>query len=258
VPDELRVYFTTNDEHVDLGDEGRLPPVLADVGWRLQTSWLREILTGEGRSRPYMTARMPSYGEERVGDLPDQLARMAGVLPHSDAPEPVSTDELVLTGREMMGRTALGCVACHVYKDYPANGSPGLAITQFGERLRYEWYRSFMMNPQRYRPGSRMPDFGTGGVSTLEAVFDGDMHRQSEAMWSYFNLGEFMPPPDGVEPEGGNTILDLLRCECGGRREVIACILAPAVARKILIHLGLPHEPPTSTPSRAPPVLEFA
>jgi len=30
------------------------------------------------------------------------------------------------------------------------------------------------------------------------------------------------------------------------------------VARKILIHLGLPHEPPTSTPSRAPPVLEFA
>jgi hypothetical protein len=52
--------------------------------------------------------------------------------------------------------------------------------------------------------------------------------------------------------------LDLLRCECGARREVIACILAPAVARKILIHLGLPHEPPTSSPSRAPPVLEFA
>jgi hypothetical protein len=52
--------------------------------------------------------------------------------------------------------------------------------------------------------------------------------------------------------------LDLLRCECGARREVIACILAPAVARKILIHLGLPHEPPASSPSRAPPVLEFA
>ena len=52
--------------------------------------------------------------------------------------------------------------------------------------------------------------------------------------------------------------LDLLRCECGGRREVIACILDPDVARRILRHLGLPHEPPTSRPSRAPPVLEFA
>jgi len=52
--------------------------------------------------------------------------------------------------------------------------------------------------------------------------------------------------------------LDLLRCECGARREVIACILQPAVARTILRHLGLPHEPPASSPSRAPPVLEFA
>ena len=52
--------------------------------------------------------------------------------------------------------------------------------------------------------------------------------------------------------------LDLLRCECGARREVIACILDPDVARRILRHLGLPHEPPTSRPSRAPPVLEFA
>jgi hypothetical protein len=52
--------------------------------------------------------------------------------------------------------------------------------------------------------------------------------------------------------------LDLLRCECGARREVIACILEPSVARKILRHLGLPHEPPSSSPSRARPALEFA
>jgi hypothetical protein len=38
----------------------------------------------------------------------------------------------------------------------------------------------------------------------------------------------------------------------------IACILEPAVTRKILRHLGLPHEPPASSSSRAPPVLEFA
>ncbi len=51
--------------------------------------------------------------------------------------------------------------------------------------------------------------------------------------------------------------LELLRCECGGEREVLACILERSVARRILQHLGLPEEPPVSTPARAPPRLEF-
>jgi len=51
--------------------------------------------------------------------------------------------------------------------------------------------------------------------------------------------------------------VELLRCECGAEREVIACIFDRAVAQKILKHLGLPSEPPTSTPSRALPVLDF-
>ena len=51
--------------------------------------------------------------------------------------------------------------------------------------------------------------------------------------------------------------LELLRCACGGEREVIACILERAVARSILRHLGLPADPPLSAPSRAPPGLDF-
>ena len=51
--------------------------------------------------------------------------------------------------------------------------------------------------------------------------------------------------------------VDVLICECGAEREVIACITDRAVARRILRHLGLPDEPPISTPARAPPVLDF-
>ena len=51
---------------------------------------------------------------------------------------------------------------------------------------------------------------------------------------------------------------DLLTCECGARREVIACITEREVVRRILRHLGLPDEPPSSTPARAPPLLDFA
>ena len=51
--------------------------------------------------------------------------------------------------------------------------------------------------------------------------------------------------------------LDLLTCECGAERRVIACITDRTVARKLLRHLGLPDQAPASTPSRAPPVLDF-
>jgi hypothetical protein len=48
--------------------------------------------------------------------------------------------------------------------------------------------------------------------------------------------------------------LDVLRCErCGGRRKLIALITQAQVAKKILVHLGLPVKAPASWPARAPP-----
>ena len=51
--------------------------------------------------------------------------------------------------------------------------------------------------------------------------------------------------------------VDVLRCECGGERRVIAFITEPGTARAILEHLRLWSEPAVSAPSRAPPVLDF-
>ena len=51
--------------------------------------------------------------------------------------------------------------------------------------------------------------------------------------------------------------VDVLRCECGGERRVIAFITEPGTARAILEHLGLWSEPAVSVPSRAPPLLDF-
>jgi hypothetical protein len=48
--------------------------------------------------------------------------------------------------------------------------------------------------------------------------------------------------------------VDVLTCpRCGERLRLIALIEAPAVARRILWHLGLPTEVPPPAPSRAPP-----
>ncbi len=47
--------------------------------------------------------------------------------------------------------------------------------------------------------------------------------------------------------------LDVLACECGGRRKVISVIEDVAVARRILRHLGLPAEPALFRAPRPPP-----
>ncbi|MCX5748140.1 MAG: transposase, partial [Proteobacteria bacterium] len=50
---------------------------------------------------------------------------------------------------------------------------------------------------------------------------------------------------------------DVLRCPCGGRRSVIAIVAVPAIARAVLVGLGLPAEPATFAPARAPPQTEL-
>ena len=47
---------------------------------------------------------------------------------------------------------------------------------------------------------------------------------------------------------------DLLNCECGGRRTVVAVVTDAATARSLLDGLGIPHRPPVFMP-RGPPAL---
>jgi len=50
--------------------------------------------------------------------------------------------------------------------------------------------------------------------------------------------------------------IDVLVCDpFGGRRRIIAFVTETAVVQKILVHLGLPHEPPPIAPARSPPEL---
>jgi len=50
---------------------------------------------------------------------------------------------------------------------------------------------------------------------------------------------------------------DILSCKCGGRRRVVAYVVAPSTTREILQHLGLPDSPPPLAKARAPPQLDL-
>lgn len=197
VPQELKVYTTSLDEHADLGDEGRFPPHLNGVGAKLTTQWFEKVLNESGRARPYLATRMPQYGAA-VDGFAELFAIKDGVAPHADATWPEATDELVLAGRNLMGMQAGACVSCHSFGDYPAVGTPGPDMTQFAERLRYEWWNEYIADPTAKKPDTRMPSFLNDGKSVWEEPFGGDFQKQTDAMWAYFSLGEFMPTPPGI------------------------------------------------------------
>lgn len=46
---------------------------------------------------------------------------------------------------------------------------------------------------------------------------------------------------------------DILRCECGGRRTVLAMVIDPVAIERVLTHIGLPYSPPKRAPPGAMP-----
>ena len=48
-------------------------------------------------------------------------------------------------------------------------------------------------------------------------------------------------------------LVDVLRCPCGGRRGVLSMVFNPDSIKRILRHLGLPHEAPARAPPRPMP-----
>ncbi|GIT31186.1 MAG: hypothetical protein Ct9H300mP1_32320 [Planctomycetaceae bacterium] len=108
-----RGYFETAG-HVDLGDEGRLPPSLDGVGGKLTTAWLVKVLAGTGDVRPHLQIRMPVFPVAEVLGLPRQLATVDS---GSEAPAAkifatsgTSAKSLATAGRSLVDR---GCVQCH-------------------------------------------------------------------------------------------------------------------------------------------------
>ncbi len=199
-------YFRNTDEKAELGDEGRIPPNLTHVGWKLTTPWLRKMLLEAGRARPYMSTRMPQFGEANVGSLVDELAAHDGVWPDKDIEEPKPEGDMVLAGRTLIGEKGLNCLSCHVFGDAAPTGTAGPDITRFASRLRYDWWRSYVLTPKRFKPDTRMSEFFLNGRSSVTTVLGGDHEKQTDALWSYFQLGKLAPSPDGLTVKGSMTL----------------------------------------------------
>lgn len=195
-----RDYFTTLGE-MDLGDEGRIPPTLHGIGAKLRPEWIKSVLAEGGVARPYMAVRMPQYGPGNIGHLPELFAKAdarAEARPQPDVFAEGVGAEANKFGGKLIGVGGLTCIACHNLDGNKSLGVPALDLASSGQRLKWDWFRRYLLDPQALRPGTRMPPFWPGGVAVNQEVLGGDAEKQIFAIWSYLARKNFTDLPPGL------------------------------------------------------------
>ncbi|MFI4875374.1 MAG: c-type cytochrome [Blastopirellula sp. JB062] len=186
----------------EMGDEGRLPPHLNGVGGKLNSAWLAHIMKDGADDRPYMLTRMPKFGERNVGQLTAPLEQL-DQLPQQSVAIDEKPAHIKAIGRHMVGDKVFGCIKCHTFDGVQASGVQGIDMTLMTRRLNHAWFHQYVVNPPRYRPGTRMPTAWPNGQSVMKNILDGSTERQIEAIWRYLSDRNHAAKPYGL---GGEPI----------------------------------------------------
>lgn len=192
-------YFKTTIP--EMGDEGRLPPPLDGVGDKLTRETLSHVLSHGADDRPYMRVAMPAFGEGRLAKLHESLIQLdeQTLLPMVSFSEPES--RVKSTGRHLAGDQGLACIKCHTFGENRATGIQAIDMQKMSRRLREDWFRRYLFNPQAYRPGTRMPTGFPNGQAVVRDVYEGEPSMQIAALWTYLKDGERAGIPAGLLAE---------------------------------------------------------
>lgn len=212
-PETVRnpIFTTTIPE---MGDEGRLPPPLDGVGDKLTKEYLNHVLSNGADDRPYMRVTMPKFGNGRLAKLHETLIALdeKTAAPVVTFTEPES--RIKSTGRHLAGDKGLACIKCHTFGDIKATGIQAIDMRKMTQRLREDWFRRYLFDPQQYRPGTRMPTGFPGGEAVAKDVLSADPPKQIAAIWAYLKDGDKAGIPDGLlaeaielKPEGGRPVI---------------------------------------------------
>lgn len=217
-------YFTTL-SLVDMGDEGRLPPTLDLAGAKFNHEGLNAVLLNGQRLRPNMATRMPSFGENAVGNLAKQLieADKSKLPKHT----PSTNARFVDVGRNLVGTKGLGCVNCHSWNGQNSLGVPGPDLITSVQRLEPAWFHKWLTSPQALRQGTRMPPFWPEGKSIRPDILKGHTTNQIDAIWAYLKAGASGGVPDGFS--GGQTKMLVVQDEPITFRTFLSGVSAHAI-----------------------------
>ena len=178
------------------------PPPLDGVGARLQPQWLYGYLLDPGPLRPWLDVRMPrfrlqpSQAEAMTAWLAERAGRPPSLRPLALHP---ITPERAHTGAALFER--LKCVTCHRLQRgegvETAQLAPDLGLAR--QRLDPAWVRTFLEDPAKLLPGTRMPQFFPDGQTPAADVLGGDVGAQMDLLVDYLmNLGLLPVGQQGV------------------------------------------------------------
>ncbi|WP_166830968.1 PA14 domain-containing protein [Thalassoroseus pseudoceratinae] len=204
-PDLLRSNYFGYLKHVDLGDEGRLPPPLDHVGVKLTDVGFREMLLNGQKYRTYMAARMPRFGRENVLWMAKSFnAADAGEVPSRQIP---FNKNHIRVGRQLTGKKGLACINCHAYGEYRLPGAEGLDLLNVTRRIQPGYFHAFLKDPQGLKPRTRMPSGWPDGRSAYQDLLDGNADAQIDSIWAYLSVGEKGGLPSGLSPNNTNILV---------------------------------------------------
>jgi cytochrome c2 len=150
---------------------GWLPPPLHHEGEKVQTDWLHDFLMDPTHIRPAVVLRMPNFhmSSDEASKLVDYFAaksdsqfpyeynvrRRGGYLAELEQSHPQLLNDAmkIITNGNY-------CVKCHSLGDYQVKGAPkglGPNLDQVYRRLRPDYVRHWVGNPQRILPYTGMP-----------------------------------------------------------------------------------------------------
>ena len=195
--EESRLSFFLSNQP-EMGDEGRVPPHLTGVGAKLNEAWLKQVLDQGTKARPYMFTRMPKYGSGNVNHLVKGLAQ-SDPLPAVDPitfADPAS--KVRSSARFLVGSKALGCIKCHTFNNQKAEGIQAMDLTTMPQRLKHDWFQRYMLDPQVFRAGTRMPAPWPMGKTFFNDVLEGSTLKQIEGIYVYLSAGSKASAPEGL------------------------------------------------------------
>jgi mono/diheme cytochrome c family protein len=208
VEEEINAFFATTQP--EMGEEGRLPPPLHDAGAKLRPDYMQHLFDQGAHDRPYMRTRMPRFG---AGNVPGLIEALAAADKGKVAPVTAVTfrspmNRVKAEARKMCGGSSLGCIKCHTFAGLRAEGVQGIDMLLMPRRLQHDWFYRYLLDPQKLRPGTRMPTAWTGGMTVLPDVLDGSTAQQIESIWLYLQDGGKAGLPPGLRKHSIPLIAD--------------------------------------------------
>ncbi|MFQ5532956.1 MAG: c-type cytochrome, partial [Candidatus Methylomirabilales bacterium] len=167
-------------------------------GEKVQAGWLFEFLHRPHPVRPWLQVRMPTFGlaDAKWAGFTDYFVALAGLeAPFEIIPSVEELDpKMVKAGRTLASDEYFACGSCHVQGAKKPEGpragwAPDLALAH--RRLRPEWVVTWLRDPQKVQPGTKMPSFFEDEDSGPDDILKGNEQLQILALRDYIlSLGK--------------------------------------------------------------------